>query len=416
MRLNMHSIKDFIEKSDALGGPTTSECKAYWQDLVYEPACPLDAQDEPLSQRYKAQQLALYEEITGHQYLDKRDEFTPGVPVERLLNAPNACDHGSPADYAKHCVAMGLLVKQLALPRGARILELGSGWGFSQEFLSQCGFDTVGLDANPDFVATSNARLQRLGFGARVVQSTFEDISPDTLGNFDAIVAYEAFHHAVDPYSVLRKAVACLKPEGVFAIAGEPFNNYYRTWGLRHDCLSIYCIRKFGWFESGWSVEYMADLFGRCGMEATFADMGISELTTFMLGRVANRRRAFQLGMWHPDNRECFYTDPKYACCKGEGRITLHIPEGISCLKVNLTNFNNESLMFDLELDGQLISTTAPSGVATVSWKLVAAPQQRKSILRVRSDLFCPMHQGINSDSRMLGIYIESIEYMKEQE
>jgi 2-polyprenyl-3-methyl-5-hydroxy-6-metoxy-1,4-benzoquinol methylase len=218
MKLNQYSLNEFVKQSDSLGGPSTAECKEYWNNLTYEPDCVLDAQDNPHSAQYLTQQMALYKEITGHTYLDVRDEMLPDIPIVRLLHAPNAYDHPDPSEYAKHCVAMGLLVKELALPRGARILELGSGWGFCQEFLSQCGYETVGIDANSDFISTSNARLERLGFGKRVMFSTFDQLSKANLGKFDAVISYESFHHAVNALSVLQQAVDCLNQNGVLGM------------------------------------------------------------------------------------------------------------------------------------------------------------------------------------------------------
>ena len=413
MKLNKHSLDEFVATSDNLGGPQTAECAAYWSSLQYEPSFVFDAQDEPFSVRYYAQQMRLYEEITGHSYLDVRDEFTPGVPVTRLVNAPNAYDHPLPAEYAKHCVAMGLLIKELGLPRGARILELGSGWGFCQEFLSQCGFITVGIDTNPDFVASSNARLERLGFGRPVIQCTFEQITVDKVGQFDAIIAYEAFHHAVNPHVVLKQAMQCLKPEGIFALAAEPFNDYYRSWGLRLDSYSIYCIKKFGWFESGWSVEYMADLFGRVGLEASFIDAGISELTRFMLGRPSNRRKAFQLKTWPKDKRNDFFVDNTHICSKGDSVLTLRIPKYTSQIKINFVNFNNAPLTVRFDFDGKKTSSKFLPGPGTLIWNTASFDKEIEKNLQIKSEMFSPLLRGINLDNRMLGIHIESLEYFQ---
>ena len=412
MKLNKHSLDEFVATSDSLGGPQSADCAKYWNSLQYEPSFELDAQNEPLSVKYREQQMKLYEEITGHVYLDIRDEFTPGVPVAQLVNAPNAYDHPSPAEYAKHCVAMGLLIKELALPRGARILELGSGWGFCQEFLSQCGFVTVGIDANPDFVASSNARLERLGFGRRVIQSTFEQISSEQFGQFDSIIAYEAFHHAVNPYLVLKQAMGCLKPDGIFALAAEPFNDFYRSWGLRLDCYSIYCIKKFGWFESGWSVGYMADLFGRVGLEASFVDAGISDLTRFMLGRPSTRRKAFQLQTWSSDKRNDFFVDNAHICSKGDSVLSLQIPKKTSQLKVNFVNFNNAPLEVNFDFSGKKTSSKFLPGPASVSWNIDCLDTETEDDLQIKSELFSPLARGINLDNRMLGIHIESLEYI----
>jgi hypothetical protein len=60
-----------------------------------------------------------------------------------------------------------------------------------------------------------------------------------------------------------------LKPGGKLLLAGEPINDIWKHWGLRTDPLSVYCIRKFGWFESGWSARFLTACVERCGFKVT---------------------------------------------------------------------------------------------------------------------------------------------------
>ncbi len=76
---------------------------------------------------------------------------------------------------------------------------------------------------------------------------------------------YECLHHAVRPWIALRAAYERLKPGGRVILAGEPVNDHWKSWGLRVDNLSVYCIRKFGWFESGWSVPFITGCLQRSG-------------------------------------------------------------------------------------------------------------------------------------------------------
>lgn len=411
MKLNARSLDEFILRSDELGGPASPACAPFWMGLEYEPSVCLDQQANPLSPDYMRQQMALYAEITGHDYEDVRDEQTPDVPVERLLHAPNAYDHGSPAGYAEHCVALGLLVRKLELPRGSRVLELGSGWGVTQEFLAACGFDTVGLDANPHFVATSNARLERLGFGKRVQLGTFDGVERASLGVFDAVVAYEAFHHAVDAYDLLNRSVGCLKPDGVFAIAAEPFNDHYCSWGLRLDPLSIYCVRKFGWFESGWSPAYMAYLFGRCGMLAEFDDLPGSGLTKYMVGRRSGQRNVRQLGIWHPAVRATLHVQDDYCFTKSDSRLLVPTLGMVDRLLVKTSNFSTRPLDISLQVEGQRRAFSVPLGEARLEMP-VGRTYSRPSdiVIDIQSQTFCPRDEGINADSRLLGVAINGVE------
>lgn len=413
MNLNRDTLEDFMRQTDQLGGPGTPECRQFWEGLLYTPSVPLDAQDDPRSLAYRAQQWALYREITGHDYTDSRDEMTPGVPIERLLQAPNAYDQPDPSEYAKHCIAMAILVQRLALPRGARLLELGSGWGFTQEFLASCGYDTIGIEINPDFVAASNGRLKRLGFGERVVQGSFETIACRSLGRFDAVISYEALHHAVDVERVLAGCVKLLKPGGRIALAAEPFNNYYQTWGLRLDPYSIYSIRKFGWFESGWSIEYIAYILNKCGLEACFIELNTNELTRYMIGTLSDRRRPYQLGMWQPAVAAGWWAGWDYCSSKGRSQLLLSPPADAGGMRINASNFSTRDLVVSLTLADHERCYSVPPGATELHFDIPPSRHDEELALAITSDTFRPVELGINTDQRELGIHFETIEWLR---
>ena len=123
----------------------------------------------------------------------------------------------------------------------------------------------TGVDINPGFVDLVNRRAAHSGWPIRAERGTFESIPGTDL--FDAAMYYECLHHAVLPWVALGAAFARLKPGGRVLLVGEPVNDRWKSWGVRLDNLSVYCIRKFGWFESGWSVPFITD----CLVHAGFA-------------------------------------------------------------------------------------------------------------------------------------------------
>jgi hypothetical protein len=49
-----------------------------------------------------------------------------------------------------------------------------------------------------------------------------------------------------------------LKPGGKIIFAGEPITtSCFLDWRMRLDPLSASCIRKVGWFETGWSKPFL---------------------------------------------------------------------------------------------------------------------------------------------------------------
>lgn len=411
MLLNRNTVDQFVKHSDELGGPGTTACSDYWAGLEYQPTVNLDLQVAPLSLAYQEQQLQLYEEIVGKPYGGASDEFTPNVPVDRLIDAPNAYDHPSPSEFAKHCVAIGLLVQKLGLSRDSKVLELGSGWGMCQEFLANCGFQTIGIDANPDFVAACNGRLERLGYGKRALCHEFDDVAVEKLGKFEGVIAYEAFHHALDPYDLLMRSVQCLEEGGVFALGAEPFNNYYVSWGLRRDPYSIYCIRKFGWFESGWSASYMAYLFGKCGMSAEFTDLPISELTRYMVGRHSTWRAPFQLGLWHPDIRDSVFIEEGGLHLKSHSKIMVPAPSSCAYVELDIVNHAPRSLAVSFSIGGAVSSGIIAPGTHRQKLGPLAICEARElRMIDIESETFCPASEGMSEDSRSLGVYLKGMD------
>ena len=128
-----------------------------------------------------------------------------------------------------------------------------------------CGARVTAVDINPLFVdlITQRAARKNLPINARL--SNFDDFLDED--RYDLAVFYECLHHAVKPWETLQHIALHLNPNGKIAIAGEPIVDYWQHWGIRTDCLSAYCVRKFGWFESGWSRDFITKAFDRAGFE-----------------------------------------------------------------------------------------------------------------------------------------------------
>jgi hypothetical protein len=84
MKLDRSMLDRFIRETDRLGGLRTAEWLAFWRDLIYQSSVPLEAQNRPLSKKCAAQREALYREIIGHDYADRRDEHTD-IPTYRSM-------------------------------------------------------------------------------------------------------------------------------------------------------------------------------------------------------------------------------------------------------------------------------------------------------------------------------------------
>ena len=156
-------------------------------------------------------------------------------------------------------------------PAGARVLDLGCGWGLSTEMIGFTGAEVTAVDINPKFAELVDLRAMRQGRAVEVVCSNFDDLSLSG-GRYDLVLFYECLHHAVKPWETLAHVADLVAPQGRIVLAGEPINAvWWRNWGLRLDALSVYCIRKFGWFESGWSEAFLHRMFSDLGWTLTLA-------------------------------------------------------------------------------------------------------------------------------------------------
>ena len=102
---------------------------------------------------------------------------------------------------------------------------------------------------------------------------------------FDAVVFYESLHHSLKPWQTIAKAKAFLKDgTGKIAMSGEPINEFWWPhWGIRLDPESVYVMHKFGWFESGWSKDFITRCFEINGFDVAWNDNFSKDIGDFVL-------------------------------------------------------------------------------------------------------------------------------------
>jgi len=111
-------------------------------------------------------------------------------------------------------------------PPPARVLDCGCGTGWLSYFLARRGYDVVGTDVSPDAIELAKASpLFREGRTPAFVVADSEALTFDR--EFDAVVFFDALHHAVDEAAALRGAYRALRPGGV-CIALEPGRGHRR--------------------------------------------------------------------------------------------------------------------------------------------------------------------------------------------
>ncbi len=283
--LTSDDLDRFVEEIDGLGGAGTAAGRALLERVVYHPAVQPDTRLDPFGPQWLQQQLDLHREISGRA-MDQRANEQLAIDIERHVAAPNAYDHWFPRLYSDHITRL-LSVLRLAAPRrGNFLLDMGCGWGLSSEFMAQAGLAVVAMDINPQFVELVNRRAKRLDLPITAHVGEFDHWGPSH--PVDQVLFYECLHHALRPWEVLRRFATTLNkdPGCHILLAGEPIQAYWWPhWGLRLDGESLYVMRKHGWFESGFSLDFIRRCLALAGLEPLVEDALDPSLGKVVAGR-----------------------------------------------------------------------------------------------------------------------------------
>ncbi len=100
-------------------------------------------------------------------------------------------------------LAMGIL--QQWLPRGASVLDLGCGPGWSSLFLARAGWNVVGMDISERMIDIARERAEQENVAVNFELGDLEDFSLEKR-NFDGALIFDALHHCPKYEQVLSRA------------------------------------------------------------------------------------------------------------------------------------------------------------------------------------------------------------------
>lgn len=218
---------------------------------------------DPFSPEYREFQMQLYRDIAGKDYSIANEATV--FDVASAVRQPFPYATGSCVTVGEQLIAMGFVMRSMALPPRSRVLELGAGWGNTTLLLAELGHSVTAVDVEPRFCELIRRRAAQRDLTIDVVNADYMWVE-DERAPFDAVIFFEAFHHAADHMRLLRALRRTVTPEGRVFFGGEPVQaDFPYPWGLRLDGQSLWAIREHGWLELGFSDAYFAAALARCG-------------------------------------------------------------------------------------------------------------------------------------------------------
>jgi tocopherol O-methyltransferase len=154
------------------------------------------------------------------------------------------------------------LARQAAIPRGAKVLDIGCGFGGSSIWLARqfdCSVRGITISPVQQRIATKRARAAGLSDRVR-----FEVLDANEMefasASFDVIWVIECSEHLRDKARFVAECARILRPHGVLALcswlAVEPLKSTPRTEVLERVCRGMLCP-SLGSFNDyvGWMEE-----------------------------------------------------------------------------------------------------------------------------------------------------------------
>jgi 2-polyprenyl-3-methyl-5-hydroxy-6-metoxy-1,4-benzoquinol methylase len=231
----------------------------------FQPRLPRAVPD-PFSSAYQDFQLDLYHELTGRRYQVANEETA--FDADDVFRRPFPWSTRSAATVGGFLIAYGFFIQELGLRPGAKVLELGSGYGSLTMNLALTGYDVTCVDMSRRLLDFVERRARQLDVPVKTICGDMATVAIP--GRFDAILFHESFHHCFQHQLMVSRLSDLLAPGGKVGFAAEPIVEEGNPlvpypWGLRLDGLSLLSTRRWGWMELGFQRSYFFELLRRAG-------------------------------------------------------------------------------------------------------------------------------------------------------
>ena len=199
----------------------------------------------------------------------ERSYYLRTKPFYNLANKPEKhLGDGMDAETHRHFTDFANMASVLALPPGARVLDVGCGSGWLSEYFARLGYEVTGIDISDDLIRMARDRVERVPYDVdheTPLRCRFltQDIEIAPLPEkFDAVICYDSLHHFEDERTVFRHLAAMLDVGGLlFILEGHKPSAGSATEDELQDVM-----RRYGTLESPFSTDYLRALLDEHGL------------------------------------------------------------------------------------------------------------------------------------------------------
>ncbi len=197
-----------------------------------------------------------------------------------LVEKPLDWRPGHPSYFTAMLQLLSAL-QALGLPPGARIVEVGSGAGWTTEILASLWYRVDCVEPSPEMIRVAQRRVRdylRLRgnehFHRRVTWqcATMEEARLEP-ASADAVIYFESFHHVVDEHAALARTLGVLRPGGRIVILGD---SNWIPGNAEQEAAWTAEMAAYGTLESPFTGGYLSWLLAEKG----FVDIQRSHLVS----------------------------------------------------------------------------------------------------------------------------------------
>ncbi len=419
----MQTEHDIIIQQIGSGVPNADQYKRLSEITLLPHGFEALGQSDPFSSAYAKAAFELYLSIRGQKmtdYVPSRDEASPTPLPANIFTELVPWSFGDPTLMSEFLISWGHMLHALDLSSGTctSILEYGPGTGQFLLILARLGYSTYGVDINADSVAVVKAQAASMGLTVQMQQAEFGEGFEGQ--RFDRIVFFEAFHHAFDFMSLLRRLRSRLNPGGKLILCGEPITQEESPsipfpWGPRLDGLSAFCIRRFGWMELGFTWSFLREAMRRTGWRVRAKRMpGYGRADCYVAVPVEELRvgESWRLMCGHSDSNDILdgtgWSNPEVThrwTVEPEAGVLLpsHSGQALS-IKVVVANYLPIPRQITVRCGNQEASVVIPPGTESHS---ISLERCCDGLLEIKSQI-TPARElfKVGNDQRLMGIAV----------